>query len=208
MSDAEYARLPDRIHENPLVVKDLILFKTDHEGGDTVPFHHRNHVEKYDRDCSVCHQDERCVSCHVHGSESHPLGLLSNIDLHDTCYKCHDEKKGCEECHGRNRNDLFDHASTGWELQPYHKVLQCKACHATPGKYEANDPRCGTCHYDGWDEKHFNHGVTGVVLDVVHGDMECTDCHVGGLGNKSDCSGCHDDGRKWTRHGSFGPGIK
>ena len=127
--------------------------------------------------------------------------------LEKYCYKCHDEKKGCEECHGRNRNDLFDHASTGWELQPYHKVLQCKECHATPGKYEANDPRCGTCHYDGRDEKHFNHGVTGVVLDEVHGDMDCTDCHVGGLGNKSDCSGCHDDGRKWTRHGSFGPGI-
>ena len=208
MSDIEFESLPFRLHKNPLAVKDLITFETDFDEGDKVPFHHLNHVELYDRDCSVCHQNETCSSCHVHGTESHPLGLLAEIDLHDTCYQCHDEDKGCEQCHGRRRSDLFDHATTGWELQPYHKVLQCNQCHQKRGKYSANDPRCETCHYAGWDEKHFNHGITGVVLDEDHGSMDCTDCHAGGVGAPSSCDACHDDGRKWLRHASFGSGVE
>jgi hypothetical protein len=208
ISDAELAVLPHRVHRAPLEVMDLITFETDYDEGDRVPFHHLNHVEKYNRDCSVCHQDESCSSCHVHGTESHPLGLISDVDLHDTCYQCHDEENGCEQCHGRNPNDLFDHASTGWELQPYHKVLQCADCHHDPGKYHANDPRCVTCHFDGWDEAHFNHAVTGVVLDSVHGELDCADCHIGGIGSHSSCESCHDDGREWHRQASFGPDVE
>jgi len=208
MTDAEMAKLPFSGHAPPLEVKDLIIFETGYDDGDKVPFHHTNHVELYDRDCSICHKDETCASCHVHGTESHPLGLISDIDLHDTCYQCHEEEKGCDQCHGRNKNDLFDHTEVGWELQPYHKVLQCNDCHHTRGKYTANDPRCQTCHFEGWDEKHFNHGVTGVVLDEVHADADCMDCHVRGVGTPSTCDECHDDGRKWVRHGSFGPGIE
>ncbi len=208
MTEAELAKLPFSGHAPPLAVKDLIIFETDYDDGDKVPFHHSNHVELYDRDCSICHKDETCASCHVHGIESHPLGLISEVDLHETCYQCHDEDKGCEQCHGRNKNDLFNHAEVGWELQPYHKVLQCNDCHHTRGKYTANDPRCGTCHFDGWDEKHFNHGITGVVLDEVHADSDCRDCHVGGVGHKASCEECHDDGRVWTRHASFGLGIE
>ncbi len=207
MTDAELELLPFAGHAPPLAVKDLIIFETDYDDGDKVPFHHANHVGLYDRDCSVCHKDETCASCHVHGTESHPLGLISDVDLHDTCYQCHDEGKGCGQCHGRNKNDLFDHTEVGWELQPYHKVLQCNDCHHMRGKYTANDPRCHTCHFDGWDENHFNHGVTGVVLDEVHLEVGCTDCHVRGVGTPSTCNECHDDGRHWVRHGSFGPGI-
>ncbi len=203
---AEVAKISRKRHQGPMSVNDLIVFETVYDDGDKVPFHHLNHVEKYDRDCGVCHKDESCSSCHVHGTESHPLGLLSDIDLHDTCYQCHDEEKGCEQCHGRNPNDLFDHASTGWELKLYHKVLHCTACHSVRGKYTANDPRCESCHFDGWDEKHFNHSVTGVVLDEVHGEISCEDCHTSGLGKPSDCSECHDDGRRYERHASFGPG--
>lgn len=200
--------LPYRKHTTPLVVKDLIVFDTGYEGGEKVPFHHLNHVQKYDRDCSVCHENEGCSSCHVHGSESHPLGLLSDVDLHDTCYKCHDKKKGCNECHGRNRNDLFNHSETGWDLQPYHAVLQCKDCHHKRGRYSANDKNCVTCHIRGWDEEHFNHGITGVVLDDIHKEMGCASCHVGGVGHHSRCDECHADGRKWDRKASFGPGSE
>ena len=207
MTDAELELLPFAGHAPPLAVKDLIIFETDYDDGDKVPFHHANHVGLYDRDCSVCHKDETCASCHVHGTESHPLGLISDVDLHDTCYQCHDEGKGCGQCHGRNKNDLFDHTEVGWELQPYHKVLQCNDCHHMRGKYTANDPRCHTCHFDGWDENHFNHGVTGVVLDEVHLEVGCTDCHVRGVGTPSTCNECHDDGRHWVRHGSVGPGV-
>ena len=207
LTDAQLVELPHRVHRAPLKVMDLITFETDYEEGDKVPFHHLNHVEQYNRDCSVCHKDESCSSCHIHGVESLPLGLGSDGDLHDTCYQCHDEELGCEQCHGRNPYDLFDHASTGWELQPYHKVLQCADCHKDPGKYHANDPRCVTCHFDDWDEAHFNHAVTGVVLDSVHGELSCEDCHVDGIGSHSSCDACHDDGRAWHRRASFGPDL-
>lgn len=208
LSLADLKALPDLIHKAPLVVKDLILFETSYEEGGVVPFHHRNHVERYNRDCSVCHKNETCASCHVHGTESHPLGLIADVNLHDTCYQCHDKEKGCKECHGRNSNDLFSHADVGWPLQAYHKVLQCKDCHHDVGKYQANDPRCETCHFDGFDEKHFNHGITGVVLDEVHLEADCADCHVDGFGIHTSCDNCHDDGRKWERHASFGPGSE
>ena len=208
MTDAQLAALPDLIHQAPLEVKDLIVFETDYDDGDEVPFHHKNHVELYNRDCSVCHKDEGCASCHVHGAESHPLGLISDVDLHETCYVCHDEELGCEQCHGRSRNDLFDHASTGWSLKPYHKVLQCTECHDQHGMYEANDPRCETCHFEGWDEKHFNHGMVGVILDVTHSDTECTDCHVKGVGHPASCENCHDDEREFHPHASFGSGVE
>ncbi len=208
LSPDQVDSLPFQRHKTPLAVKDLIVFETTYDGGTKVPFHHLNHVEKYNRDCSVCHENESCSSCHVHGSESHPLGLLSNVDLHDTCYKCHDKEKGCKECHGRNPNDLFNHNETGWKLQPYHAVLQCKDCHHKHGKYSANDPRCLTCHIDGWDEQHFNHGITGVVLDEIHTDMTCDSCHVGGVGHTARCDDCHDDNRKWERKASFGLGAR
>ncbi len=203
LTETQLASLPHLEHLTPLHVKDLIIFQTDYEQGGLVPFHHANHVEKYNRDCSMCHKDETCASCHVHGDESHPLGLISDIDLHVTCYQCHDKEKGCDECHGRNPNDLFDHASTGWALQAYHSVLQCSECHTEPGKYAANDPRCVTCHFNGWDEEHFNHAITGVILDELHGEADCTDCHVDGIGAHATCDECHDDGRTWVRHASL-----
>ncbi len=208
MSDAEIAALPHLVHQAPLKVRELIVFETDYEDNDKVPFHHKNHVDLYDRDCSVCHKGESCSSCHVHGEESHPLGLVADVDLHDTCYHCHDEEKGCEQCHGRSANDLFDHAETGWALQAYHAVLQCKDCHHDPGRYAANNPRCETCHFDGFDEKHFNHGVTGVVLDETHLDSDCSDCHTNGFGRHTTCDECHDDGRRWERHASFGVDLE
>ena len=191
---------------HPMDVKDLIIFETDYDEGDKVPFHHRNHVDKYDRDCSVCHKNENCSSCHMHGDESHPLGLISDIDLHDTCYQCHEEEKGCEQCHGRDPNDLFNHATTGWDLKPYHKVLTCKSCHTVHGKYKPNNPRCESCHIDGWDVSRFNHGITGVVLDDIHGEFSCEECHTSGIGSPSNCGECHDDGRRYKAHASFGPG--
>ena len=205
--DVSYvAALPHLAHQGPIEIKDLIVFETDYDDGDKVPFHHKNHVELYNRDCSVCHQDETCSSCHVHGAESHPLGLISDIDLHLTCYQCHDEDKGCEQCHGRNPNDLFDHAEVGWSLKHYHRVLQCKDCHHDPGKYQANDPRCETCHFEGWGGQHFNHDITGVVLDQVHEELDCADCHTEGIGYGPTCDNCHDDGREWHKRASFGPG--
>jgi len=206
-SPTELARIHGQHSGEPMEIKELIVFRTEYDEGDQVPFHHRNHVEKYNEDCSVCHTDQSCANCHVHGTASHPLGMLGDIDLHETCYQCHDEGKGCDQCHGRSITDLFDHATTGWMLKPFHEVLFCTDCHSVRGKYEAYDPRCESCHPDGWNEEHFNHGITGVVLDDVHGEFACEDCHTIGVGSPSQCGDCHDDNRKYTKRASFGTGV-
>jgi hypothetical protein len=194
------------VHHEPIVLRNLIVFETEYDEGDKVPFHHRNHVEKYEGKCAYCHQQESCSQCHVHGADSHPIGNLDEIDMHDTCYQCHDEEKGCEECHGRDPQDLFDHATTGWPLKTYHSAIRCSSCHTRRGTRFANpEPACTSCHPTGWDTDRFNHGVTGVVLDEVHADADCSDCHVEGIGDAATCDACHDDDRTYSRHASFGP---
>ena len=50
------------------------------------------------------------------------MGELADVDLHDTCYECHESER-CEDCHGRDPDDLFQHADTGWPLGLYHGWL-------------------------------------------------------------------------------------
>jgi DnaJ-class molecular chaperone len=123
--------------------------------------------------------------------------------MHEVCYTCHsDADEDCELCHGRDPEDLFDHATTGWALEVYHQGNQCSDCHHDPGKYKANDPRCVTCHYDGFPTD-FDHSVTGVEFDEEHSDLDCSDCHINGLGTTAVCEECHDDNRKWDPKRGF-----
>jgi len=203
LSEDVLSKLPYAAHEKPLEVKDLIIFETDYDDGDKVPFHHKNHVDLYDRNCGTCHIDESCSSCHVHGGESHTLGVQMMDEKHDMCYTCHsDADEDCELCHGRDPDDLFDHGTTGWPLEIYHEGNQCHDCHHDPGKYQANDPRCVTCHFEGFPAD-FDHSVTGVVFDEDHEDNDCGDCHVDGLGTTASCDECHDDERKWDPKTGF-----
>ncbi|MFO7653662.1 MAG: cytochrome c3 family protein [Candidatus Krumholzibacteriia bacterium] len=194
------------LHE-PMIMKDLIVFETEFTAGDQVPFHHRNHVVKYGADCSHCHQKQSCASCHVLGAESHPMGDPAEVDLHETCYVCHDESRGgCEQCHGRAQDDLFRHADTGWPLKTYHSAVHCAACHARQGaRFTKPNPACASCHPNGWDVNRFQHGVTGVVLDDVHAAVDCADCHTTGIGSAATCTACHDDERTYNPRASFGP---
>lgn len=195
-------------YHQPMVMKDTILFQTSYQKGAQVPFHHKNHAQKYDGDCAMCHQKQSCATCHVHGTPTseHPMGNLAQVDLHETCNQCHQGNK-CAHCHGRKESDLFDHASTGWPMKAFHSGLHCSSCHGAVGRYGALDPSCASCHRDGFGPQ-FNHTVTGVVLDSVHKELDCADCHAAGLGSPSSCEACHDDGRKYTRHASFGTGKK
>lgn len=193
-------------HSNyaPIEMKELIVFSTSYAAGDVVPFHHRNHAEKYELNCSNCHKEQSCARCHTHGAESHPMGELQKVNLHDTCYQCHG-KQNCTECHGRKATDLFDHASTGWPLQAYHSRLQCRACHGDANIYVAQDRTCSSCHAQGWGAG-FDHAKVGAPLDDTHGELSCEDCHTSGMGQKPDCAGCHDDGRVYDRRRGFGQG--
>ncbi len=188
-------------HYMPLIMEDLIFFPTTYEEGDRVPFHHRNHAEMYERDCSECHEHQSCKQCHMHSDEArHPMGQPESTDLHQLCFRCHHEEN-CEDCHGRDPGELFSHASTGWPLKSYHKKLNCCACHAKRGALLRLDPRCEKCHTEGWNPETFDHRVTGVRLDEIHQEADCTDCHVDGIGKGSSCDACHDDGRTYSSVG-------
>jgi len=54
---------------------------------------------------------------------------------------------------------------------------------------------CVNCHA-GWNQETFTHAVTGLKLDDVHADLDCTDCHPNRQYEADPvCSDCHDDGR-------------
>lgn len=190
-------------HYDAIGMKELIVFETEYDEGDKVPFHHLNHSRKYELNCSLCHVQQSCSQCHVNGSESHPMGSPDEVDMHDTCYICHQDNE-CETCHGRDPDDLFDHASTGWPLKPYHAELHCRSCHGSTGKYTRPDPACSNCHPGGWDADSFDHAVTGVALGEIHLEADCSDCHQAGPGEASSCDACHDDGRRYDRRVGFG----
>ncbi len=193
------------IHHAPIEMAELIIVQTDYDDGDEVPFHHRAHVDVYGAECSLCHQQQNCASCHVHAEASHPMGDLAEVDLHDTCYKCHDEDN-CEYCHGRAHDDMFDHADTGWPLKSYHASVGCTTCHTRQeSRLSKPTTSCSACHPDGWAGKKFDHRVTGVTLDEEHGDADCSDCHTGGVGSRSVCTECHDDDRVYQRRTGFRP---
>ncbi len=196
--------LPDVEHKHyePVTLDEIIIFRTEYEDGDEVPFHHLNHSGLYERDCSECHQEQSCKRCHVQGQELHPMGEPEATDLHDTCFRCHHEER-CEDCHGRDPEDLFSHASTGWPMASYHEGLHCRSCHGERGPFLELEPRCANCHPDGWNPATFDHDVTGVLLDEVHLDADCEDCHGGEFGAGADCSGCHDDDRSYDQGVGF-----
>jgi len=190
-------------HYRPIELEELILFPTSYAKKDTVPFHHRNHSQLYERDCSECHQEQSCTRCHVQGQELHPMGQPADRNLHDVCFSCHHEEP-CSGCHGRNPGDLFNHRETGWQLKAYHASLNCRACHGQRGPFMQLSPDCAGCHPNGWKADTFVHQVTGVDLGRVHGELDCGDCHSQGVGKAASCAGCHDDGRVYDPKRGFG----
>jgi len=192
-------------HYAPVEIEELILFPTSYEGGEQVPFHHRNHSVLYERDCTECHQEQSCTRCHVHGASLHPMGDLADVNLHDVCFDCHKEEP-CGDCHGRDPEDLFSHAETGWPLASFHRNLTCRGCHGDQGAFQKPDPVCSSCHEADQVPRGFVHTEVGVELDEVHGDLECGDCHPGGFGSAADCETCHDDGRRYEKARGFTTG--
>jgi hypothetical protein len=167
----------DHSHYQPLQLDELIVFGPADASVGSVPFHHRNHSQLYERDCTECHQRQ-------------------------SCSRCHDEER-CDACHGRDPADLFNHADTGWPLKAYHTSLECRSCHGRTGAFRKLDPKCASCHPEGWPAKTFDHRITGVVLDEVHGDADCDSCHTAGPGSTPRCDACHDDGRSYDAARGF-----
>jgi hypothetical protein len=118
-----------------------------------------------------------CTQCHVLGSS------VSN----DKCLACHKEIK--------TRVD----ARKGYHASKEVKGKDCASCHSDHHGRNFNMVR--------FEEKNFNHGLTGYDLTGAHKKIECRDCHKSDfiadaklksnkktyLGLGQQCLGCHED---------------
>ncbi|MBI1388135.1 MAG: hypothetical protein GC154_06775 [bacterium] len=194
--------------------RELIVYKS--EDVEPVPFHHKTHAYRYDRNCGDCHADQGCDACHdPTKTEIKPMGDLTPDQMHDRCFVCHGDDD-CEHCHGRSEDDVFVHEKrVDFVLKPFHQALHCRDCHTTSGAFTKLNPSCTACHASGWKAEGFNHALTGVALDEVHVEAGCTDCHEDSMTEKdgmliassgkvtASCAGCHDDGRSYDPKKGF-----
>ena len=205
----------DKKHYPPVQMRDLIVYETNYGEGDKVPFHHKLHADKYDRNCGDCHHQQGCEACHnQHTDKLLPMGDLSPEKMHDHCFVCH-ENDSCEHCHGRDSASRFDHISTGWPLISIHNQLHCRDCHLERGVITKLNNQCTSCHSQGWNIETFDHTITAVVLDEVHKEASCTDCHEDSLEIsdrnvtmktspiKASCTNCHDSQLKYDPQKGF-----
>lgn len=154
---------------------------------------HRLYADKKPNNCGDCHQLSDCLDCHTGGGiesdfhasnfgadykpkshrtdfrEIHPIKAREDPN---GCYRCHDERRFCAECHSKfDRNELagVSHRRQFSDIRlssvgPKHEVFtpdQCQNCHvkgvlpthqwALSHAREArrNLASCQTCHPDG-----------------------------------------------------------
>jgi hypothetical protein len=109
----------------PGTMADVVVFPTEYDEGDAVPFHHRNHVELYGADRALGHRRQSCAQGHGrveddlldHDSTGWPLRTCHASLHYDSC---HGWRGGhlecpvpyCETCHDDDRR-YSRHASFG-----------------------------------------------------------------------------------------------
>ena len=171
--------------------------------------------------CGACHGDwvadpatpsaahrDRCGACHLSKDSMKPRDHYENwMEQHkasaghweSSCRSCHEDKRGCVNCHAGGR---FRPKSHGLTFVRTHKfdvrntVQNCSSCHSN------ND--CKTCHQSygveagtGGRSRAFSPHPPGFTTDVPntgrhHGTTArmhldtCRSCHV-----KNDCASCH-----------------
>ncbi|MDA8086965.1 MAG: hypothetical protein M0Z75_09715 [Nitrospiraceae bacterium] len=170
---------------------------------------HRLYAEKKPSNCKDCHQLSFCLDCHTGGGltpdlqvsnfgvdytpkshrtdfiEIHPIKAL---DDPRSCYRCHDAKSFCEDCHNkfpRATLNLVSHREGFSDLEvsavgPKHATFtpsQCQTCHPNsvlPQNVWAEDhareartnlESCQTCHPDGNVCLKCHSAMTGLKID-------------------------------------------
>ena len=180
-----------------------VVYQTTAAEGKTVTFFHNDHVERFGLECSSCHQQESCSTCHrvKAGGPDTATTLMrasppgrTTAEAHARCSTCH-VNQACATCHagGGSRSAGFDHrASTGWALNRFHTPLTCARCHTVPGQFTRLSTDCNSCHKN-W-QAGFDHKKTGLALDETHASLECVSCHEDkAFSAPPVCTGCHED---------------
>jgi hypothetical protein len=168
------------------------VYRTPYEKAPIVTFQHKEHIELFGFRCVDCHKQENCGYCHDINKPS--ANKKSQEEVHAICNDCHKEDR-CDKCHDTKQRPSFTHDATGWTLHPYHKNLDCRACHPTGKPIAKLDRACITCH-GGWSQENFKHDRVGLALDETHREFDCEDCHESRQFTAAPtCSNCHDDDR-------------
>lgn len=109
----------------------------------------------------------------------------------------------------------FDHALTGFSLEPAHSAASCDVCHGSPFTSAGLVGECAACHESTRPGGHYQgacdgchtgahwspaglgehpHAITGFALDGAHARLECAECHPPGRPRgltSPSCIGCH-----------------
>ncbi len=186
--------------DHPVVVEPTkLVYQTNSDKGKLVTFYHDDHTKKFGLSCTSCHKQESCTKCHDVNrlSNDKPKTVSTKKtfeDQHKNCISCHSKTENCSNCHNDKTLEPFDHGKkTGWALNKHHINLTCAKCHGSKIPYKKLDNKCSSCH-TGWNSENFKHSVTGLQLDEMHSEFECSDCHVEeNYSKKPSCDGCHDD---------------
>ena len=186
----------------PITAPEKVVFETAADEGNYVTFYHDEHVDIFEFKCVDCHRQENCQRCHNMEAESfidQKRFVISHDedktmeDIHGSCYPCHEESD-CDKCHSESIMNPFDHeTTTGWVLNKYHNNLKCRECHFSTNMFSSLDNTCTSCHAD-FVSGSFDHKITGLVLDDIHQEVDCEDCHQEQYYSaKINCESCHDD---------------
>jgi len=168
------------------------IYKTEkYKNGKLVSFHHNNHIELFGLECTDCHKEESCQSCH---NQKLDFKKTINTTKHERCESCHSTeiKKTCAKCHSQKEIAPFNHfINTGFDITKYHSKNSCNSCHKKAGNFSGLKALCQNCHK--WNGDNFNHVITGLKLNDNHIDLECSDCHENNNYKKPTCLSCHDE---------------
>ncbi len=179
-----------------------IVFTTNYNKGKLVTFYHNEHINIFKIDCVNCHKNENCIKCHDVQKTSKrqimalniPISANNKLDIkHKICISCH-QKDDCSKCHSNQPKAPFNHFVTaGWKLNKFHIKLVCTKCHGTSGEFKKLSTGCISCH-DDFKPGKFDHKITDVVLDEIHKEASCEDCHIDkNFASAPTCTNCHDD---------------
>lgn len=137
-------------------------------------------------DCSLCHTEQTCVSCHrSEEPESHNNyfrlrghGIQASIDR-DSCAACH-RSESCDRCHSETRP--LSHSGSWGGTRSNH----CLGCH-----FPVRSNQCFVCHKDTPSHRMAPPKPAGHVPS-----MNCRLCHGMGVrlphaDNGTDCNRCH-----------------
>src|SRR5262249_38049126 len=108
---------------------------------------------KLEKDCSNCHapfsrqsQTRLCLACHKETAADRQSSKRFHGRQTDAakqeCTYCHTDHKGRDADIVLLDREIFNHASTNFELRDAHKAVPCDGCHAQNAKFRDAPGRC------------------------------------------------------------------